>query len=67
MHPDITTVFPARPNGRFIEIIERFIEKNKARVFLKAVLAIETMYEPQSNVQAPIEFIRENQPKQLKG
>ena len=55
----MTTVFYARLYCRFIEIqatsVERnFIEQIKAPIFLEAVLAIEIMKEPQSNLEEKV-------------
>ena len=52
----MTTAFHARPYGRFIEIRRilgerNLIEQVKAPIFLKAVLAIEIIQEPQSNLE----------------
>ena len=51
-----TTVFYAWPYSRFIEIQETsgeryLIEQIKAPIFLEVVLAMEMMYEPQSNLE----------------
>ena len=51
----MTTVFPARSYGRFIEIKsnlrkKNFIEQIKAPIFLEAVVAIEIMEDIQSNL-----------------
>ena len=52
----MATVFHVRLYGRFIEIKSKFLERNlieliKAPYFFKAVLAIELMQEPQSNLE----------------
>ena len=57
--PYMNTVFHAWPYGRFIEIRatsgeRNFIEWIKAPIFLEAVLAIETMQEPQSSLEEKV-------------
>ena len=52
----MTTVFHAWPYGRFIGIQsnlrrKKLLEQIKAPIFLEAVLAIEIMLEPQSNLE----------------
>ena len=57
--PDVTTVFHTWAYGGFIKIQSNreryFIEWIKAPIFLEAVLAIEIMSEPQSNLEEKVD------------